>query len=130
MTDADLEARRAEVAARLGSQGVAVPDEDRWDGLRRPQLRYMLEGEDVAELHRLLEAAGVFDRSARGDDGQPDPEVRQEVGITDDHRDAWFGPLTERAVRAYQGRARLPQIGACDDATWLALYAEERTKGG
>jgi len=57
-------------------------------------------GEDVAELQRLLTAAGWYTRA-----------------------DGVFGPLTEAAVRTYQGEAGLTQDGLAGSRTLAALRA-------
>ncbi len=57
-------------------------------------------GEDVAELQRLLTAAGWYTRA-----------------------DGAFGPLTEAAVRTYQGEAGLTQDGLAGSRTLAALRA-------
>lgn len=69
--------------------------------LNLPDLRVGARGPAVLALHRKLAQDGFYSSSIDGN----------------------FGPLTERAVRAFQSRHNVPDDGVVGAATWAALGA-------
>lgn len=102
----DLAAFRADVAARLAGASPARPPAPpapepttEVDVARLPMLRKGATGQPVRNLQGLLIARGR-------------PEVRP---------DGAFGPVTDQAVRRWQGLAGLDVDGVVGPRTWTAL---------
>ena len=68
-------------------------------GLNLPDLRVGARGPAVLAVHRQLAQDGFYSSSIDGN----------------------FGPLTERAVRAFQRSRNIPEDGVVGPATWAAL---------
>jgi peptidoglycan hydrolase-like protein with peptidoglycan-binding domain len=68
-------------------------------GLSLPDLRLESRGPAVLALHRQLAKEGLYSSSI----------------------DGTFGPLTGRAVRAFQRSRNIPEDGVVGPATWAAL---------
>jgi peptidoglycan hydrolase-like protein with peptidoglycan-binding domain len=89
----------------VGVEPTGAVDEATWAELPpdpvTPRLHEGAEGEIVAALQSALS-----DVRGPGEDTDPGPA------------DGIFGPMTERAVRAYQKDRSLDETGVVDDATW------------
>ncbi len=56
----------------------------------------------------------------RGDTGPAVERVQRELGVT---ADGIFGPITEAAVKRFQGHEGLPRTGKVDSGTWMKLFS-------
>ncbi len=72
-----------------------------------------------------LEAAKASKTRPELKRGSKGPDVMTLQGLLGLAADGGFGPITEQAVRDFQARAKLPQTGVVNDATWEKLYASQ-----
>ncbi|MGI8593118.1 MAG: peptidoglycan DD-metalloendopeptidase family protein [Solirubrobacteraceae bacterium] len=56
----------------------------------------------------------------RGDTGSAVEEAQRALGVT---ADGVFGPITEAAVKRFQGHEGLPRTGRVDPTTWMKLFS-------
>ena len=56
----------------------------------------------------------------RGDTSSAVKQVQRALGVTGD---GIFGPITEGAVKRFQGHEGLPRTGRVDPATWMKLFS-------
>lgn len=69
----------------------------------------------------LVKASGlVHSELKKGSKGYEVGYLQRMLGIDDDEN---FGPKTEKAVRQFQTRSKLPVTGVCDAITWAALIS-------
>ena len=63
----------------------------------------------------------------RGDVNGTVAKAQRALGVA---ADRIFGPLTQRAVKDFQARAKLPRTGRIDARTWVALFGSPIAGGG
>lgn len=74
-----------------------------------------ISGTDVTDYEAMNCSLNDY---ARGSQGECVKRIQIAVGTT---ADGIFGPVTERAVKAFQTSAGLPSTGVVDSATWEAI---------
>lgn len=90
---------RADVKALLAEKPVVKKNVC---NLELPVLKNGASGDDVKAMQQLLEANGC-------------------KGKMDSKKYGSFGSKTKDAVKLFQKKKKLPQTGACDEATWAKL---------
>ena len=116
--------RRKRVSLAVAAATVAGPGTGSTAALASGDLQSAVAAETSS--HRAIEVREGGLPLMIGSQGPLVAEVQQALGVSPD---GVFGPQTDAAVRAYQGRARLAVDGIVGPVTWGTLFAKSAVGG-